>query len=67
MMQVVAEAVTAPLTLFFSPPLSMQLIAKDDELNSNLRHSNIRSSQSLALLCKCLDLPLIVIVTCMFL
>jgi hypothetical protein len=38
MMHVVAEAVTAPLTLFISPPLSMQLIAKDEDLNSNLRH-----------------------------
>ena len=38
MMQVVAEAVTTPLTLFFSPPLSMHLIAKHHDLNSNLRH-----------------------------
>ena len=46
MMEVVGETVIAALTLFISWPLSMQLIGKDDDLNSNLRHCNIRFSHS---------------------
>ena len=66
MIQAVAE-VSAAFSLFISRLLSMQLITMDHGLNFNLRHFNLRSSHSLAWLTKCLDLPLIVIVTCMFL
>ena len=66
MMEVVGEAVIAALTLFISRSLSMQLIGKDDDLNSNLRHCNIRFSHSFALPFNCLNLPLIDIFTCTF-